>query len=70
MDEQVNQSRTKPIAVHGREVVSRVRPCRQRLRLRTKDLRRVGAVWWCIGVECMTGAMAKRMDRMRINSAR
>jgi len=70
MDEQVNRSRTKPITVHRGEVASRVRPCRQRLHLRTKDLRHVGAVRWCVGVECMTGAMAKRTDQMRIDSTR
>jgi len=70
MDEQVNRSHTKPIAVHGREVASRVRPRRRRLRLRTKDLHHVGAVQWCIRVECMTGAMAKRTDQMRTDSTR
>ena len=47
----------KSIATHGGEVASKVRPRRPRLGAKTKGS------WQCVGVEEMTGAMARKMDR-------
>jgi len=68
MGEQVSQSHTKPIAVHGREIASKVRQRQRQFVLKTKTLL---CVWlWCVGDEYVTGAMAKRTDRGRVDNTR